>query len=152
MKKSLFLIVVLLAMAAIAADVAAQGAGQGKMNGWGRGSSYQRLYDPDAVKTVSGEVTAVEYFTPEKGMGQGVHLQLKTEDETLSVHLGPRWFLDEQDVQIEKGDQIKVKGSLITFEEKPTLIAAEMEKVEAILQLRDEEGFPRWAGWRSRRP
>jgi hypothetical protein len=121
------------------------------MKGWGRGGAYQRLYDPETVKTISGEVTKVEYFTPEKGMGQGVHIQVKTEDETLPVHLGPRWFLDEQEILIEKGDQIKVKGSLITFKEKPALIAAEVEKGEDILRLRDNEGFPQWAGWRGRR-
>ena len=75
---------------------------------------------------------------------------MKTDRETLPVHLGPRWFLDNQDVMIEKGDQLKVKGSLITFEDKPALIAAKIEKGDDILQLRDDDGLPVWAGWRRR--
>ena len=150
MKKSLFAIVVFLAAMAVAADSVAQGMGPGRMGGWGRLGSYQRLYDPDTVKTISGEVVKVEHFVPQKGMGQGVHVQLKTLQETLPVHLGPRWFLDNQDVQIEKGDRIQVKGSQITFENKPAVIATEIEKGDDILRLRDGDGFPRWAGWKRR--
>ncbi len=83
-----------------------------------------------------------------RGIGQGVHLQLKTDKETISVHLGPKWFLENQDIQIEKGDQISVKGSRITLNEKPALIAAEIEKGDQLLVLRDKDGFPLWAGWR----
>ena len=150
MKKSLFVIVVFLAAMAVAADSVAQGMGPGRMGDWGRQGSYQRLYDPDTVKTISGEVVKVECFVPQQGMGQGVHVQLKTLRETLPVHLGPRRFLDNQDVQIEKGDRIQVKGSQITFENKPAVIAAEIEKGDDILRLRDNNGFPRWAGWRRR--
>ena len=150
MKKSLFALVVFLAVAACASETVAQGMRQGRMGGWGRQGSYQRLYDPDAVKTISGEVVKVEYFVPNKGMGQGVHIRLKTDRETLPVHLGPRWFLDNQDVLIEKGDQLKVKGALITFEDKPAVIATRIEKGGDILQLRDDDGFPVWAAWRLR--
>ena len=150
MKKNLFAIVIFLAAMAIAADSAAQGMGPQRMGGWGRQGSYHRLYNPDTVKTISGEVVRVEYFVPQEGMGQGVHVQLKTLRETLPVHLGPRWFLDNQDVQIEKGDRIQAKGSQITFENKPAVIAAEIEKGDDILRLRDNNGFPRWAGWRRR--
>jgi hypothetical protein len=42
------------------------------------------------VQTIQGEVIAVERVTPVKGMSHGVHLMLKTEKETVSVHLGPQ--------------------------------------------------------------
>ncbi len=150
MKKSLFALIVFLSVVALASETAAHGMGPGRIGGWGRQDPYQRLYNPDTVKTISGEVVKVEYFVPNKGMGQGVHIQLKTNRETLPVHLGPRWFLDNQDILIEQGDQIKVKGSRITFEGKPALIAARIEKGEDILQLRDDDGLPQWAGWRRR--
>ncbi|GAB4352866.1 MAG: hypothetical protein Kow0099_37040 [Candidatus Abyssubacteria bacterium] len=84
-----------------------------------------------------------------RGRGAGVHLLIQTDAETIPVHLGPRWFIDDQDVQLEKGDRITVKGSRITFDDKPALIAAEIAKGDEILILRDEDGFPSWA--RSRR-
>jgi hypothetical protein len=57
--------------------------------GWGPGSQYNRMYDPKAVETVSGEVTSVDRITPVKGMSGGVHMNVKTDKETISVHLGP---------------------------------------------------------------
>lgn len=142
MKAKLIAVALLLAAIAFTSEAFAQGMGRGP------NFDRQRLYDVDTVETMEGEVTEIEYFGPKQGMGQGVHLKLKTDDETLAVHLGPRWFMDKQDVQIDEGDLIKVKGSLITFDEEPTIIAAEIEKGDETLRLRDEKGFPVWAGWR----
>jgi hypothetical protein len=75
---------------------------------------------------------------------------LKTEKETVPVHLGPAWYVENQDSTIEPGDKIGVKGSRITFQEKSAIIAAELRKGEEVLKLRDEAGIPMWAGWRRR--
>lgn len=117
--------------------------------GWGPRGEYSRMYDPGAVETVSGEVTSVELMTPMKGMSQGVHVSLKTGTETVSVHLGPSWYMENQDTKIEKGDKIEVKGSRITHMGAPAIIAAEVKKGGSTLKLRDEAtGRPAWAGWR----
>ena len=83
-----------------------------------------------------------------KGMGAGIHLQLKTDKETISVHLGPAWYIERLDAQIEKGNKIEVKGSRVTAAGKPAIIAAEVKKGDALLKLRDDSGIPAWAGWR----
>jgi hypothetical protein len=83
-------------------------------------------------------------------MGYGIHLELKGDKETVSVHLGPAWFVENQDTTIEVGDKIGVKGSRVTFEGKPALIAAEVRKGDEVLKLRDETGTPLWSGWRRR--
>jgi hypothetical protein len=116
--------------------------------GWGMGSPYQRMYDPATVETVSGVVESVDKITPRKGMYSGIHLVLKTDKETLAVHLGPEWYIERQDVKLEKGDKIEVKGSRVTFDGKPAIIAAECKKSEGVLILRDSAGVPAWAGWR----
>lgn len=116
--------------------------------GWGMGSKYQGMYDTKTVETLSGEVIKVDKITPMKGMHYGVHVQLKTEKETLSVHLGPGWYIERLDTKIEKGDKIEVKGARATFAGKPAIIAAEVKKGDNILKLRDENGIPVWAGWR----
>ena len=87
-------------------------------------------------------------MTPRKGMGPGIPLQLKTDQETISVHLGPSWYIDRLDARIEKGDTIEVKGSRVTVAGKPAIIAAEVKKGDAALKLRDDSGIPAWAGWR----
>lgn len=118
--------------------------------GWGIGSPYGRMYDPKTVETVTGEVVSVNIITPMKGMGYGVHLMVKTDKETISVHLGPGWYIENQDTKIEPKDKVEVTGSRITLEGKPAIIAAEVKKGEEILKLRDEKGFPLWSGWRRR--
>ena len=75
---------------------------------------------------------------------------LKTDKETISVHLGSSWYIENQDIKIELKDKVEVKGSRITFEGKPAIIAAEVKKGNEILKLRDEKGFPVWSGWRRR--
>lgn len=116
--------------------------------GWGMGSSYQRMYNPATVETVSGVVESVDRVTPMKGMYAGIHLVLKTDKEAIAVHLGPEWYFERQDVKLEKGDKIEVKGSRITFDGKPAIIAAECKKGDNVLILRDNAGIPAWAGWR----
>ena len=82
-------------------------------------------------------------------MGPGIHLELKTEGEpNVDVHLGPAWFIENQDTKILAGDRIQVKGSRTKIEGKPVLIASELRKNEDVLTLRDADGRPVWAGWR----
>ncbi len=64
--------------------------------------------------------------------------------------MGPGWFIENQDIKIEPKDKVEVKGSRITFEGTPAIIAAEVKKGDDILILRDENGFPAWSGWRRR--
>ncbi len=116
--------------------------------GWGMGSQYNRMYNPATVENVSGVVEAVDKSTPMKGMYSGIHLMVKTDKETISVQLGPEWYIERLDTKIQKGDKIEVKGSRVTFAGKPAIIAAEVKKGDSTLVLRDSAGLPAWAGWR----
>lgn len=116
--------------------------------GWGMGGAYQRMYNPSAVETIAGEVVSIDKMTPTKGMSYGIHALVKTNKETIPVHLGPGWYLERQDTKIVKGDAIEVKGSRITYQGKPVIIAAEIKKGDVVLKLRDDNGYPVWAGWR----
>jgi hypothetical protein len=118
--------------------------------GWGPGTQYNRMYDPKTVETISGEITVVDRITPAKGMSGGVHMNVKTDKETISVHLGPGFYIENQDVKLQAKDKVEVKGSRITFDGKPAIIAAEVKKGEEVLKLRDDAGFPVWIGWRRR--
>ena len=116
--------------------------------GWGPGSAYGRMYDSKTVETVTGEVVKVDRITPMRGMSGGVHLVVKTDKGDVSVHLGPQWYLENQDVKIEPKDKVEIKGSRVTMQGQPALIAAEVKKGDEVLKLRDDAGIPLWAGWR----
>jgi hypothetical protein len=118
--------------------------------GWGPGGQYMKLYDPKTVETLTGEVVSVDLVTPMKGMSQGVHLTVKTDKESIPVHLGPSWYLENQDVKLAPKDTVEVKGSRVNFSGKPVLIAAEVKKGDGVLVLRDENGFPAWSAMRRR--
>ena len=118
--------------------------------GWGPGGAYGRMYDPKTVDTVTGEVVKVDRITPMRGMSGGVHLVLKTDKGDVSVHLGPQWYLENQDVKIEPKDTVEVTVSRVTVQGQPALIAAEVKKGDQVLKLRDAAGTPVWAGWRKR--
>lgn len=116
--------------------------------GWGMGTPYQRMYDPAKVETITGTVESVEMVTPMKGMYKAVGLIVKTGSETITVHLGPEWYIARLDMKIQKGDAVEVKGSRVSFAGKPAIIAAEIKKGDNVLVLRNEVGVPVWAGWR----
>lgn len=118
--------------------------------GWGPEGQYSRMYNTNTLETVNGEVVSVDRIAPIKGMCYGVHLILKTGKETISIHLGPGWYIENQDIKIQPKDKIYVKGSRINFQGTQAIIAAEVKKGSQILMLRDENGFPVWAGWRRR--
>ncbi len=116
--------------------------------GWGPGTKYAAMYNPATVETLSGTVQDIAPVVPFKGMYSGVMVVLKTDKETLNVHLGPAWYVERLDVKIDKGDTIEVKGSKTTFANAPTIIASEIKKADTVIVLRDNNGIPVWAGWR----
>jgi hypothetical protein len=116
--------------------------------GWGMNDPYQRNYNPASVESISGTVESVDKVTPLQGMYSGIHLIVKTGKETVSVDLGPEWYIERLDTKIEKGDKVEVKGSRVTLSGKTSIIAAEVKKGDRTLVLRDSAGIPAWAGWR----
>ena len=123
---------------------AGMGGGQGR--GWGAQDTYGRMFNPKTVEKVSGEVASVETFTPGKGISSGTHITVKTDKETIPVHLGPNWFIQEQGLTLAPQDKVIITGSRITYEGKPAIIASEVSKDNRVWKLRDDTGMPQWAG------
>ncbi|MBM4283769.1 MAG: DNA-binding protein [Deltaproteobacteria bacterium] len=106
-----------------------------------------RMFDPKTVETLKGELTAVS--TVESGrtdLPGRMTLTLKTDKESLLVYLGPAWHVDRSGVKLTVGDQVEVKGSRVMMEGKPLIIAMHVKKGEQTLELRDDQGVPRWRG------
>lgn len=119
-------------------------------NGWGPGSSYNRMYDTKTVETISGSVMSIDQILPDKNMSVGIHLLLITVNGNVSIHLGPAWYIENQDIQIIKGDNVSVTGSKVTYNGDQIIIAKEVIKGDQLLKLRDENGYPLWSGWRNK--
>jgi hypothetical protein len=119
-------------------------------NGWcNNNNNYNKTFNPQTLEEFKGSVVAIENITPEKGMSKGVHLKVKNDkNETMSVHLGPSWYLDNQDIQFAKGDMIVVNGSRITYQNAPAIVAMTVVKGDDVLVLRNNQGNPTWNGSR----
>jgi len=117
--------------------------------GWCSNNNYSRLFNVRTIVELKGTVVSVEKITPDIGMSSGIHLIMKTQkNERISVHLGPEWYLDNQDIQFVAGDVIVVKGSRVTYRNAPAIIAMTVWKGKHYLNLRDNKGYPNWNGWR----
>jgi hypothetical protein len=136
--KSKLALVTVMCVVLLAANAWAQ-SGKGRNSG-------RRIYNPATVETMSGEVVSVDQTTSKRGRSLGVHFTLKTEKETIPVHLGPGWYMDQQGVKLAPGDKVEVSGSRVTYQGKPVIIAGQVKKDGKTLQLRDANGVPAWAG------
>lgn len=143
-------IIILVAIASLVSSLTATEALAEQERQLPRTSSYYltqliRQYDPKTVETLSGEVLSITKTTSRRGREYGVHLLVKTDAETIEVHLGPEWYLDSQKFSIEVGDSLELKGSRVIYNGKPTIIAARLTKKDRVLTLRDDNGLPLWS-------
>lgn len=104
-----------------------------------------RLYDPATETTISGTVDKVT-TVDRGGTWQGVHLSLKSGEETYDVHAGPSAFISNKGFTFAAGDKVEVLGSKVTLNNAPALIAREIRKNGKSITLRDSSGIPLWAG------
>ncbi len=105
----------------------------------GKGQGWMK-YDRSTVETRKGTVADIEDY--DRG---GLHVNLKTDKETINVHLGPASFLDKK-IRISKGDVLTVTGSRVTYNKAAAIIAREVEKGGVKIQLRRDDGTPLWTG------
>jgi hypothetical protein len=123
--------------------------------GIGRGyysqGAYGRIYNPQTEETIRGTIVGIENYTSYRRGYYGIHLMVETNEETIPVHLGPAWFIENQNMIFSVDDKIEIVGSRIIFETQPAIVAAEVKKGDTVLTLRDEIGIPIWSGrgWRN---
>ena len=101
-------------------------------------------YDPSTVVTVQGTVLG-ETRTAHGNGPKAVRLVIKTAEGQVPVHLGPDAWVDAQKVKLHKGDEVTVKGSRFTYEDKYGLIAQSVTRGGETLVVRDASGKPAWS-------
>ena len=105
-----------------------------------------KLYNPQAVETLTGNVAAVNRHASKKaGKPARVTMVLQTNQGAVKVHLGPAKYFDQQALKLGPGDQVEVKGVRISRAKAPAFIAGEVRKGDQVLKLRDDAtGRPLW--------
>lgn len=106
-----------------------------------------QTYNPATVETLEGTVEEVKFVSMgPRGMGGGVHLLVTSGNQSLEVHLGPRFYLEENDFEVEPGDTVEITSSRLSGGDRPVWLAREIKRGDAQLTLREENGTPLWAG------
>jgi hypothetical protein len=111
-----------------------------------KGRGYHRFFNPSTVETVTGQVTTVQRGAMRQGgKGNFVRFTLQTDKGPQQVFLGPATYVDAQALKLAAGDNVQVKGSLVTGPKgKSSLTAMEVTKGDQVLKLRDDQGKPLW--------
>ena len=105
------------------------------------------MYDVSKEATIAGTIDDVQQM--QHGRMTGIHFLVKTEKETVDVHLGPSYFIENQGFHFAKGDQVEVLGSRVKMGGSEAFIAREVTKDGKTLTLRDSTGRPKWARGRT---
>jgi len=148
MKKNAVLITTILAVFAVSlvfagVSMAQRPVGKAGSGGWVVAAPFgynETLVGTEPMITVNGTVVKVEKL---KGMKDSLQMRFKSDEgEKFVVWMGPRWFIVNQKIQFNPGDNVEVRG----LKYKPdTIIASEISKDEWTMVLRTEgDGLPVW--------
>lgn len=100
-------------------------------------------YNPAAETSVSGVIRYVISATAPDGT-VGVHLELKTNDGVVRVHLAPAMFIGMNNFSFYSDDTVAVRGAKVTKAGETAIWARLIVKDGKTLVLRDDDGTPRW--------
>jgi hypothetical protein len=140
--KRLFVLCALVAAGALAAGPS-PARPMGPRQGGGR---PMMTFDASKLETFEGTIEKV--VVREMRRTKGVHVFLKTAKETVEIHLGPAWFIDNQEAKLQAGDTVSVRASRTTMMGQPALVAMDVKRGGETLRLRNDDGTPLWAAWR----
>ncbi len=102
-------------------------------------------YNPNTVETIHGKVTSVGTYPIEGTSVHGVLLHVRTDaGKTLRVQVGPRPFLDGQNISFRAGDPVTITGSVVKTEHHEILLASQIKTANRTLDLRAPDGKPLW--------
>ncbi len=148
--KWMVVIVATLVLATFTLADAQRWGGKGRWGAWSA-NYYHWNWNPATVETLKGEVMTKDIITPPQGRSllPAVGMTLKKEDDyAIYVHLGPEWYMDKQELDINVGDKVEVTGSRIMVEGNAVLLVSSIKKGDKTWQFRDPQGFPYWSGRR----
>lgn len=109
------------------------------------GDNTAPKYDSKSEVTIKGTVDDLKEVP---GPLEGVHLVLKSDTETILVHVAPGKFLKEMETSFNKGDVLEVVGCKVKNSDgNDEFLARQITKANNELVLRDKKGIPIWILW-----
>jgi len=103
---------------------------------------YGELFNPEKIETVSGKIVKVRYYDELRLI---IYTNAK---KPVLVALGPTDYFVGQNKMLKVGDTVTVTGSMISVDDTPLMIATKITEGNQEMQVRDNEGYPIWMGWK----
>ncbi len=135
-----------LMLAVVFAGGASAGDSQ-EMGGWEVDGAYNQLYKSSERDRLKGDIEKIIEVVPMEGMSPGVALIVKDVDgDRVTVHIGPKWFVDSDGMGLRKGDRVKIKGAWAEIGDQDVFIASKVKRSEFDeYKVRlTRNGFPFW--------
>jgi sporulation protein YlmC with PRC-barrel domain len=112
---------------------------------WAPNSEYNKMFNPNEVKTLHGTIESVGTFTLEGTPVSGVRLRIRTDDGNMAtVHAGPQSYLERNNIVFHYGDEVTVIGAPAKVGWRNVILASQIKKGDQTLDLRSKEGKPLW--------
>ena len=90
---------------------------------WGKGSKLTKTFAEGKKRQVQGDFINYDTVELQNGAITASSMWIKTDDGKRQVILGPDWYFQNQDLEIEWGDMVKVMGRVATIDGE-TFVAA----------------------------
>jgi len=119
-------------------------------DGWGINGRYEQYFKKYNLQTYSGKIISIDTVSPFREMSYGVQMTIKKDNREHTIHLGPGWYILNQDMGLTLNNEVEVRGCETSIEGKTVVMATYVKQLSKgrILRLRDEEGIPYWCAWR----
>ena len=125
----------------------AYAAEKGHLTGWEKEGNYNQLYRVDRYQKLKGTLVEIIELTPMPGMSPGIGLiMISRKNEKVTVHLGPKWFVQLLMRGFKPGDSIKVKGAWAQIKGERFFIASKVRNAEffEVKFRKTKDGTPYW--------
>lgn len=123
------------------------GAGRNYNNGYCQNGNNGKMpfYDLKSEVKINGTMESFEVFRG-RGARGGLEITLNDGKDKQIVHVGPTWYLDDLNLDVNNGDKLEVFGSKIEVNGKTIILASKITQNGKTYSLRDKYGFPKWSG------
>lgn len=123
------------------------GSGRGRGRGAGPGSGQaSRVVPYDTATEVSfrGTVENIRVYA-RPGMITSTHATVRTPaGESITVELAPPEYLEQQQLTLERGEEVEITGARVQYEIDEAVVARRLTQGDRTFTLRSADGAPRW--------
>jgi len=108
-------------------------------NGFTEENDSKKAPQFGTVETVHGKIIRYEEILTPQGKTPNIRIDLSTQNKNLSIDIGPKWILDQNNFNLSAGEDVMVIGATIRIGSKKKFIPSEIQKKGQKISLKEAE-------------